>query len=204
MARPFTGDRLVIASHNAGKVAEIADLLEPLGIAVESAGDLGLPEPVEDGATFAENAILKARAAAIGSGLPALADDSGIAVSALGGAPGIYSARWAETAQGRDFSRAMALVQEGLGDTPDRSAEFVCVLALAWPDGDVETFEGKVSGDIVWPPRGTRGFGYDPIFRPAGDARTFGEFDPDEKHAISHRAVAFRKMLDACFRPAGD
>ncbi len=204
MARPFTGNRLVIASHNAGKVAEIADLLAPLGIAVVSAGELGLPEPVEDGATFDDNAILKARSAVDGSGLPALADDSGLAVSALGGAPGIYAARWAETATGRDFALAMTRVQDELGDNADRSASFVCVLALAWPDGHVETFEGQVAGEIVWPPRGTKGFGYDPIFRPAGDTRTFGEFDPDEKHAISHRAVAFRKMLDACFSSAGD
>ncbi len=199
MSRRFQDDRLVIASHNRGKVAEIADLLKPLGIAVESAGDLGLPEPVEDGATFADNAILKANAAAQATGAPALADDSGLAVSALAGAPGIHSARWAETRSGRDFAAAMARVHAELGDGGNRSACFVCVLALAWPDGHVETFEGRVAGDIVWPPRGTHGFGYDPIFRPAGDDRTFGEFDPDEKHAISHRAMAFRQMLAACF-----
>ena len=199
MNRRFRDDRLVIASHNRGKVAEIADLLAPLGIAVESAGDLGLPEPVEDGVTFTDNASLKANAAAQATGRPALADDSGLAVSALAGAPGIHSARWAETRSGRDFAAAMARVHAELGDGGNRSACFVCVLALAWPDGHVETFEGRVAGDIVWPPRGTHGFGYDPIFRPAGDDRTFGEFDPDEKHAISHRAMAFRQMLAACF-----
>jgi XTP/dITP diphosphohydrolase len=202
MARRFRDKSLVIASHNRGKVAEIADLLTPLGIAVESAGDLGLPEPVEDGATFAENAILKAAAAASATGRPALADDSGLAVAALAGAPGIYAARWAETPEGRNFDTAMARVQAELGDSADRAACFVCVLALAWPDGHVETFEGRVDGEIVWPPRGTRGFGYDPIFCAAGDTRTFGEIDPAEKHAISHRAVAFQKMLDACFDTA--
>lgn len=199
MNRRFLDDRLVIASHNAGKVTEIADLLTPLGIAAKSAGDLGLPEPVEDGETFVANAVLKARAAARGSNLPALADDSGLAVTALGGAPGIFSARWAETAGGRDFAAAMSRVQAELGNSADRSAQFICILALAWPDGHAETFEGQVAGEIVWPPRGERGFGYDPIFRAINDTRTFGEIDPDEKHAISHRAIAFRKMLDTCF-----
>lgn len=199
MSRQFNDDSLVIASHNPGKVTEIADLLRPLGIAVVSADDLGLPEPVEDGATFSENAVIKANATAMAAGRVALADDSGLAVSALGGAPGIYSARWAETADGRDFAAAMTHVQTELGDSTDRSAGFICVLALAWPDGHVETFEGRISGEIVWPPRGARGFGYDPIFRPTGDDLTFGEIDPEEKHAISHRAIAFRKMLSACF-----
>lgn len=203
MNRQFRDDHLIIASHNSGKVAEIADLLRPLGVSVESAGDLGLPEPVEDGATFADNARLKAHAAVAATGKPALADDSGLAVSALGGAPGIYSARWAETPGGRDFAAAMARLQAELGDNGDRSAGFICALALAWPDGYVETFEGRISGEIVWPPRGTCGFGYDPIFRPTGDDLTFGEIDPDEKHAISHRAIAFRKMISACFG-AGD
>jgi len=203
MNRQFRDDHLVIASHNPGKVAEIADLLRPLGVTVESAGDLGLPEPVEDGATFADNAVLKAHAAATATGRPALADDSGLTVSALGGAPGIYSARWAETPSGRDFAAAMSRVHAELGGNSDRSAGFICALALAWPDGHVETFEGRISGEIVWPPRGTRGFGYDPIFRPTGDDLTFGEIDPDEKHAISHRAIAFRKMIGACFG-AGD
>lgn len=199
MVRQFNDDSLVIASHNPGKVAEIGDLLRPLGIAVESANALGLPEPAEDGATFTENAVIKATAAARAAGRVALADDSGLAVSALGGAPGIYSARWAETADGRDFVAAMTHVHNELADSADRSAGFICVLALAWPDGHVETFEGRISGEIVWPPRGTRGFGYDPIFRPTGDDLTFGEIDPEEKHAISHRAIAFRKMLAACF-----
>lgn len=199
MNRQFSDDRLVVASHNPGKVAEIADLLRPLGVTVESAGDLGLPEPVEDGATFTANALLKANAAATAIGRPALADDSGLAVTALGGAPGIYSARWAETDSGRDFAAAMSRVHAELGDSVDRSAGFICALALAWPDGHVETFEGRISGEIVWPPRGTRGFGYDPIFRPTGDDLTFGEIDPEEKHAISHRAIAFRKMIAACF-----
>lgn len=202
MTRKFRDTSLVIASHNQGKVAEIADLLRPLGIAVDSAADLDLPEPVEDGATFAENAILKAAAAAAATGRPALADDSGLAVTALGGAPGIYAARWAETPDGRNFDIAMARVNNQLGDSADRTASFVCVLALAWPDGHVETFEGRVAGEIVWPPRGSRGFGYDPIFCATGDDRTFGEIDPAEKHAISHRAVAFQKMLEACFDPA--
>ncbi|NKB49258.1 MAG: RdgB/HAM1 family non-canonical purine NTP pyrophosphatase [Alphaproteobacteria bacterium] len=204
MNRRFSDDRLVIASHNEGKVREIADLLAPLGIAVVSAGDLGLPEPVEDGVTFVENAVLKAKAATQGSGLPALADDSGLAVTALDGAPGIYSARWAEGPGGRDFDRAMSRVHSELDDSPDRSARFVCVLALAWPDGQVKTFEGEVAGEIVWPPQGARGFGYDPIFRATGHALTFGEIDPAEKHAISHRAVAFQKMLDACFGNPSD
>jgi len=202
MTRQFRDDYLVIASHNPGKVAEIGDLLRPLGIAVESVVDLGLPEPVEDGATFTDNAILKAKAAARATGRPALADDSGLTVSALNGAPGIYSARWADAGDGKDFAAAMARVQAELGDSTDRSAGFICVLALAWPDGHVETFEGRISGEIVWPPRGTRGFGYDPIFRAAGDDLAFGEIDPEEKHAISHRAIAFRKMLEACFDSA--
>lgn len=206
MNRQFRDKHLIIASHNPGKVAEIADLLRPLGITVENAGDLGLPEPVEDGATFIENAILKANAAAKATGQPSLADDSGLTVSALGGAPGIYSARWAETPSGRDFDAAMSRVHREFGDSRDRAAGFICALALAWPDGHVETCEGRISGEIVWPPRGARGFGYDPIFRPTGDDLTFGEIDPDEKHAISHRAIACRKMISACFgaNPSAD
>ncbi|MDH3738380.1 MAG: non-canonical purine NTP pyrophosphatase, partial [Alphaproteobacteria bacterium] len=176
----------------------------PLWITVESAGDLGLPEPVEDGETFVENAVLKAQSATRATNLPALADDSGLAVTALGGDPGIYAARWAETPDGRDFDVAMARVQAELGDSADRSAQFICVLALAWPDGHVETFDGRIAGTIVWPPRGERGFGYDPIFCADGDTRTFGEIDPSEKHAISHRALAFRKMLDGCFAKYSD
>ena len=200
MARRFRDEKLVIASHNLGKVREIADLLAPFGVAVIAAADLGLPEPEETGATFAENAALKARAAADESGLPALADDSGLAVHALGGEPGIHSARWAETPGGRDFSAAMRRVETELQGKGDRSAHFVCALALAWPDGHVETFEGRVDGTLVWPPRGERGFGYDPVFRPHGYAVTFGEMEPAAKHAISHRADAFARLVAACFR----
>lgn len=195
--RRFGGGRLVIASHNPGKVGEIATLLGPFGADVVSAATLGLPEPEETGASFVENAELKARAAAQASGLPALADDSGLAVTALGGAPGIYSARWA--GPGKDFVAAMARIQAELGDAADRSARFVCVLSLAWPDGHCDSFEGKVEGDIVWPPRGTRGFGYDPIFVPTGGSATFAEIEPAAKHAISHRADAFRQLVAACF-----
>jgi len=200
MARKFTEPRLVIASHNAGKVREIADLLAPFGVTVQSAAGLGLAEPEETGATFAANAELKARAAAAASGLPALADDSGLAVHALGGEPGIHSARWAETPAGRDFGTAMQRVETTLAGKPDRSAHFVCALALAWPDGHVETFEGRVDGTLVWPPRGDKGFGYDPVFRPNSREVTFGEMEPDAKHAISHRADAFAKLVAACFR----
>jgi len=199
MARTFTEPKLVIASHNAGKVREIAELLAPFGVAVVSAGELGLDEPEETGATFAANAALKARAAALESGLPALADDSGLAVHALGGAPGIQSARWAETVAGRDFRAAMERVEAELAGRADRTAHFVCVLALAWPDGHVETFEGRVDGTLVWPPRGEKGFGYDPVFRPDGHEITFGEMDPDDKHAISHRADAFARLVATCF-----
>lgn len=197
MARPFTGDRLVIATHNQGKLVEIGELLQLFGIAVSGAGTLGLPEPEETGSTFEANAALKALAAATASGLPALADDSGLVVPALGGAPGIYSARWA--GPGRDFGRAMGRVEEQLKDKDDRRAAFVAVLALAWPDRHVETFRGEVHGSLVWPPRGTRGFGYDPVFVPAGSRETFGEMEPAQKHAISHRADAFRKLVTACF-----
>ncbi|MGE0254823.1 MAG: RdgB/HAM1 family non-canonical purine NTP pyrophosphatase [Alphaproteobacteria bacterium] len=197
MARRLAPGRLVIASHNAGKVREIADLLGPFGMEVVSAGALGLPEPEETEDSFAGNAALKALAAARSAGLPALADDSGLAVHALGGQPGIHSARWGGLR--RDFAAAMARVMREIGDNPDHGAEFVCALALAWPDGHVEGFEGRVVGTLAWPPRGTRGFGYDPIFVPAGDTRTFGEIDPDEKHRMSHRARAFAKLVAACF-----
>lgn len=191
--------RLVIASHNDGKVREINDLLSPLGIEAVSAKKIGLAEPEETGTTFAENAELKALAAARASGLPALADDSGLAVTALGGAPGIFSARWAGEA--RDFGLAMKKVERAVFDTgtEDFSARFVCALALAWPDGHTETFEGEVNGLLVFPPRGDKGFGYDPVFVPEGYHMTFGEMDPDEKHAISHRADAFRKLMKAHF-----
>ena len=187
-----SGERLVIASHNPGKVVEIGELLAPFGIVTIAAGALGLPEPEETGDTFEANAALKARAAAERSGLPALADDSGLVVPALGGAPGIFSARWAGPA--KDFAAAMERVQRELGDR-DRGATFVSVLALAWPDGRAETFRGEVSGSLTWPARGDRGFGYDPMFVPAGGAQTFGEMDPVEKHAISHRARAFAKLV---------
>ena len=197
MARRFTGDRLVIASHNQGKVEEIAALLAPFGIDAVAAGTLGLPEPEETGDSFEANAALKAAAVAAASGLPSLADDSGLVVAALGGAPGIYSARWAGAA--KDFRAAMARVQRELGDR-DRSATFVAVLALAWPDGGIELFRGEAAGRLVWPPRGERGFGYDPIFVPKCGAETFGEIEPAAKHKISHRASAFAKLVKGCLR----
>ncbi len=207
MPRKLTPGKLVIASHNAGKVREIRALLEPYGIEPVSAGELGLPEPEETGTTFAENARLKAHAAAQGSGLPALADDSGLCVAALGGRPGVYTADWAERQAfegepGRDWYLAMGKV-EGLlaekGPDVDRSAYFVCTLALAWPDGHDEVFEGRVHGSLTWPPRGTMGFGYDPVFVLTGNAMTFAEIDPTEKHAISHRADAFAKLVAGVF-----
>jgi len=196
-ARRFQGGKLVIASHNAGKVREIGELLAPFGTEVVSAGTLGLPEPEETGETFVANAELKARAAASAAGLPALADDSGLAVDALAGAPGIYSARWA--GESKDFDFAMAKVHTAMGNERDRTARFVCALALAWPDGHCETFEGTVEGDIIWPPKGSNGFGYDPIFLPKGGTLTFGEMEAAAKHAISHRADAFTKLVAACF-----
>lgn len=200
MARKFAGDALVIASHNPGKVREIATLLERFGIDVKSATELGLPDPEETGDTFAANAELKARAATAASGMVVLADDSGLVVPALGGAPGIFSARWA--GPDKDFGAAMTKVHEGLDgldDDGDRAAYFVCALTLGWPDGHTETVEGKVHGALAWPPRGKRGFGYDPMFVPDDYDLTFGEMDPIEKHAISHRADAFRKLIHACF-----
>ena len=197
MTRRFEGGRLVVASHNPGKVREIDDLLQSYDAEPVSASELGLPEPVEDGLTFVANAILKAESAATRSGLPALSDDSGLAVAALDGAPGIYSARWAGPE--KDFQYAMQRVQDEVGDAPDRNAQFICVLALAWPDGHVETFEGTVDGRLVWPPRGDCGFGYDPMFLPKGHDETFGEMDPARKHAISHRAAAFQQLVAACF-----
>ena len=197
MHHPFTGDRLVIASHNQGKVEEIAALLAPFAVSTVSAAALGIPEPEETGDSFEANAALKARAAAEASGLPALADDSGLVVPALGGAPGIYSSRWAGPS--KDFGSAMQRVQRELGGR-DRKGVFVAVLALAWPDGHIELFRGEVAGRLVWPPRGNRGFGYDPIFVPEGGVETFGEMEPPEKHKISHRAVAFAKLVDGCLR----
>lgn len=200
--RRFEGGPLVIASHNPGKVREIADLLQPFGAAVTSAADLNLAEPIETGTTFAENAELKARAAAEASGVPALADDSGLVVAALAGQPGIHSARWAGPE--KDFGVAMRKVEarlqdKGLAGKTDRSAHFTCALTLCWPDGHMETFEGFVHGTLVWPPRGTRGFGYDPVFQADGHTVTFGEMGAEEKHRISHRARAFRKLVEACF-----
>ena len=197
MARPFTEQKLVIASHNPGKVREIEELLSPWSIEVVSASELNLPEPEETGLTFVANAKLKADAAALGANLPALADDSGLAVDALDGAPGIYSARWGGEA--KDFDMAMARVNTEIGDNPDRGARFVCALALTWPDGHSEVFEGDVRGTLVWPPRGPKGFGYDPMFLAEGDTGTYGEIDPARKHENSHRAVAFRALIDACF-----
>ena len=199
------GDRLVIATHNLGKLREIAALIEPLGIACVGAEELGLPEPEEIGNTFADNADQKAREAADLSGFPALADDSGLSVDALHGLPGIFSARWAEDSDGkRDWMRAMKRVWtdiEVAGPDASRDAHFACALSLAWPnDGQIETFEGRVDGKLVWPPRGDRGFGYDPMFVPAGHEQTFGEMDPAEKHKISHRADAFRKLVRALKR----
>lgn len=197
MTRRFAGGRLVLASHNPGKVKEINALLAPFGADVVSAGALGLPEPEETEDSFIGNAKLKALAAATASGLPALADDSGLAVHALDGAPGIYSARWAGAS--KDFGAAMAKVIGLLKPSTDRSAEFVCALTLAWPDGHSESFEGRIAGTIIDQPRGTRGFGYDPIFLPVGGKLTFGEMDPDAKYAISHRAKAFHQLVAACF-----
>ena len=196
MPRHFAGDRLVIASHNHGKVEEIAALLTRFAVEVVSAGDLGLPEPEETGDSFEANAALKATAAAEATGLPALADDSGLVVPALGGAPGIFSARWAGPT--KDFRVAMTRVQRELGSR-DRNAAFVAVLALAWPDNHTELFRGEVAGRLVWPPRGERGFGYDPMFVPEGRSLTFGEMEPAEKHRISHRARAFAKLVAGCF-----
>ena len=190
--------RLVIASHNEGKVREIRALLAPYGIEPVSAASLDIPEPEETGASFAANAELKARFSADLSGLVALADDSGLCVEALGGEPGIYSARWA--GESRDFGAAMRLVHEQVeaaGPSAGHDAHFVCALALCWPDGHVETFEGRVDGTLVWPPRGDRGFGYDPMFMLNGRQQTFGEIDADEKHRISHRAEAFAKLVAA-------
>jgi len=199
--RPI-GDRLVIATHNSGKLREIAALIEPFGISAVGAEELGLPEPEEIGNSFADNADLKAREAADLSGLPALADDSGLCVDALQGRPGIFSARWAEDEDGnRDWMRAMEKVwREVQATEPDGApaAHFACALAIAWPnDGQAETFDGRVDGVLVWPPRGDKGFGYDPVFVAVGHDQTFGELEPELKHRISHRADAFRKLIEA-------
>lgn len=198
--RQFTGDTLVIATHNKGKVPEIAALLKEYVAKFPSAGELGLAEPEETETTYIGNAALKARAAALASGLPALADDSGVSVAGLDGAPGIYSARWAGPS--KDFTLAMDRVRQELEAALDRKgdrAAFICALALAWPDGHVEAVEGRLEGTLTFPPRGGRGFGYDPIFIPDGYAITCGEMDPAEKQAISHRADAFKKLKARCF-----
>lgn len=200
--RRFDGDKLVIASHNAGKLREIAELLTPFGVTVSSAAEHGLDEPEETESTFAGNARIKAHFAARGSGLPALSDDSGISVEALDGAPGVYTADWAETETGRDFVMAMTKVWtllEEKGAPAPRRAAFNCTLCLAWPDGHDEIFEGRVEGQFVWPMRGERGFGFDPVFLPDGENETFGEMDPAKKNAMSHRNVAFEKLVKGCF-----
>jgi XTP/dITP diphosphohydrolase len=194
--------RLIVATHNAGKVREINDLIAPFGLNAVSAGELGLPEPDETGTMFASNARLKARAAADATGLPALSDDSGLCVDALDGAPGIFSARWGGTK--KDFNAAMARVERELATRgavkPDqRRAHFVSALCLSWPGGEDQIFEGRVFGTLVWPPRGNQGFGYDPMFIPDGGIETFGEMQPQAKHAISHRAQAFDRFVRTCF-----
>ncbi len=194
------GETLVVASHNPGKVREIEDLVRPFGLSAVSASTLDLPEPEETGATFAENAVIKAQAAAVAANLPALADDSGLEVDVLEGAPGIRSARWA--GPDKDFAVAMQRVWDEVArcDGPSGQnlrANFTCALCIGWPDERGHTFEGKVFGRLVWPPRGDKGFGYDPMFAPDGHLGTFGEMEPQEKHAMSHRAIAFARFVDA-------
>ncbi|MCO6187395.1 RdgB/HAM1 family non-canonical purine NTP pyrophosphatase [Rhizobium sp. L1K21] len=210
MTRKLETKTIIVASHNAGKIREINELIGPLGFEGKSAAELNFETPEETGTTFEENAMIKALASAKASGMPALSDDSGIAIDALNGAPGVYTADWAETGDGtRDFAMAMEKVEKALQEkgatTPEaRTARFVSVLCMAWPDGHTETFRGEVEGEIVWPPRGTAGFGYDPIFQPKGHARTFGEMTSDEKHgwkpgdaeALSHRARAFKLFVE--------
>ncbi len=203
MTASLANQTLVIATHNPGKLREIVELIEPFGVTIAAAAELGLPEPEETGASFAANAALKAQAAAAGAGHPALADDSGLAVAALGGAPGIHSARWAGPS--KDFAAAMARVERELGAAArasgmeDRRAAFVCALCLAYPDGREQTFEGRIEGRLIWPPRGGKGFGYDPMFLAEGYEITFGEMEPTEKHKISHRARAFAKLVRDVF-----
>ena len=199
MTRKFFDKKIVLATHNEGKIAEFEHLFAPKGIEIHSAKSLNLPEPDETGSTFEENAALKALAAAKASDLPALADDSGLSVTALGGDPGIYSARWAGSE--KDFQAAMQKVENGLLESgnEDRSAAFVCVLALAWPDGHVEYATGECPGRLIWPPKGDGGFGYDPMFMAAGTTKTFGEMTSDEKKKYSHRAFAISKLMNSCF-----
>ena len=195
--------KLVIATHNAGKLKEISALLSPFGMECISAGSLGLPEPAETGTTFVENALIKARAAAEAAQIPALADDSGLSVAALDGRPGVYTADWAERQwfegkAGRDWFMAMGKVEgmlQALGSDADRACWFSCVLAIAWPDGEHAVYEGRIDGTFCWPPRGDKGFGYDPVFVPYDREQTFAEIDPEEKHRISHRAAAFAKLV---------
>lgn len=212
--RKLEDKTIVVASHNAGKIREIEDLIGPFGFSAKSAAELKFEEPDETGTTFEENATIKALASAKASGLPALSDDSGLVVDALGGAPGVYTANWAEKEDGtRDFAMAMekvekALAEKGVTDATDRTARFVSVLCLAWPDGHTELFRGEVEGTVVWPPRGTQGFGYDPVFQPDGYATTFGEMSAEEKHgwkpgdaaALSHRARAFKLFVETCLK----
>jgi len=198
-----SGTKIVVASHNEGKVREIRDLLRPFGLETVSAAELNLPEPEETETSFSGNAKLKALAAAKAAGLPALSDDSGLAVDGLGGDPGIYAARWAELPRieketygtRRDFDMAMWHVNDRLGDNPNRRARFICALCLAWPNGETSVYEGTVEGEMIWPPRGKKGFGYDPMFQQLGSTQTFAEIDPAAKHAVSHRADAFVKFL---------
>tara|TARA_Y100001933_G_scaffold225508_1_gene238863 strand:- start:4711 stop:5319 length:609 start_codon:yes stop_codon:yes gene_type:complete len=200
--RRLSGDTLLVATHNAGKLEEIAHLLQPFGVRVIGAAECNLPEPAETETTFVGNARIKAHAAARATGLPALADDSGIEIDALGGAPGVHTADWAETEAGRDFVMAMTRAHEMLVESKARqpwTARFRCTLVLAWPDGHDEVFEGTVDGWIVWPMRGTEGHGYDPIFQPEGHDVTFAEMDRWEKNRISHRAEAIRKFVAGCF-----
>ena len=194
--RLLPGARLVVATHNPGKLAEFRDLLAPRGVETVSAGALGLPEPAEDAPDFLGNARAKAQAASGAAGSPALADDSGFCVAALGGAPGVHSARWG--GPGKDFAAAMARVHREMAGTADRRAWFVCVLCLAWPDGHTASFMGRVDGEVVWPTRGTGGFGYEPVFAPAGGARTYAEMERAQKHATSHRARAMAQLSLAC------
>ncbi|MCE2517804.1 MAG: RdgB/HAM1 family non-canonical purine NTP pyrophosphatase [Alphaproteobacteria bacterium] len=200
MARQLTENRIVLASHNSGKVREIRELLAPFAVEVVSAGELDLPEPDETETTYKGNAILKAKAAALASGLPALSDDSGFELMAINKDPGIYSARWA--GPDKDFGLAMEKVNTAFeaSGSDDRHCRFICALSLVWPDGHDETVEGIIDGDFVWPPRGTNGFGYDPIFQLKGHEQTFGEVDPEWKDSVSHRAKAFAQLLDRCFR----
>ena len=203
MSRRFAGGRLLLATHNRGKLEELRTLFQPRGVALVSSAELGLVEPEETGTTFAANARLKAAAAVAASGLPALADDSGLALSGLDGAPGVHSARWAGPE--RDFAAAMARVRAALIErygsfaTAERAAAFVAVLCLMWPDGHTEEAEGRVDGAVVDPPRGTGGFGYDPMFQPAGCTSTFGEMPPADKHRLSHRGRALQQLLERCF-----